>query len=245
MLCSCAPVITAEEVVSEASNEELSIIPISDMDSMNGWSGTASLDATNPYQGSGSLAISFETVSAAGDIKFQYNHPTTTYDISGMSYVCFDVYLSEADTFSDVEFELELRSPGGTDSHEYRIKQALSSFIVGTPQDGWNRVQVAIADMTHVGTASSASWSYLRFFNSANATVGSEGTTSTIKMDNAYFADATVSIGSSDTASIVITGASLKLNNSFKVDSMILFKSIDSRITLDILFNRASFTACA
>lgn len=198
MFCSCATAVTAEAGVSTVSNDGISIIPISDMDSMSGWSGSALLDTTNPYQGRGSLAVSFEVVSAAGDIKFQYDHPTTTYDVSGMNYVCFDVYLSEADTFSDVEFELELRSPGGTDFHEYRIKQTLSSFIVGTPQDGWNRVQVAIADMTRMGTPSSTSWSYLRFFNSANATVGSAGKTSTIKMDNAYFSDAAVSVGTSD-----------------------------------------------
>ena len=150
MFCTCAPFVSAAEN-PVTTTDELRILPVSTMDSMDGWSGSATLDTTSPFQGTGSLGHTFESVSGAGAIKFQYKLPSGTYDISDMSYVYFDIYLSNAASLIGERFELELRSPGGTDDHEYRIQQNLGDFIVGTPQDGWNRVEVPIASMEKVG----------------------------------------------------------------------------------------------
>ncbi|MBO5897809.1 MAG: hypothetical protein J6R04_02235, partial [Clostridia bacterium] len=217
MLLSSLVLPTAAETASDASSDTLTIIPVSDMDSADGWSGSAVLDTTNPYQGSGSLATSFTTVSEAGDIKFQYDLASSPYDTTGMAYVYFDLYLSDADVFLGHNFELELRSPNGNDSHERRIQQTLADFIIGTPKDGWNRARVAIADMKAAGLVTASSWCYLRFFNSSDTTIGTESVTSTIKMDNVFFSSASVDPSTPTASSFTVTSASLSLSNSFNL----------------------------
>lgn len=222
MFCTCAPFVSAAEN-PVTIKDALRILPVSTMDSMDGWSGSATLDTTSPFQGTGSLGHTFESVSGAGAIKFQYKLPSGTYDISDMSYVYFDIYLSNAASLIGERFELELRSPGGTDDHEYRIQQNLGDFIVGTPQDGWNRVEVPIASMEKVGKVLTSAWCYLRFFNSSNVTIGQSGTTTTIKMDNLYFATESFTVRSADESGCVLDAATLLLDDSFNITFRAVF----------------------
>ena len=222
MLCTCAPAVLASENVVA---DELRILPVSTMDSADGWSGSAMLDTTDPFQGIGSMGHTFETVTGAGAIKFQYKLSDGTYDISDMNYVRFHLYLSDVQTVINEKFELELRSPGGTDDHEYRIQQTLSDFIIGTPKNGWNCVEVPISSMQKVGKVLKSAWCYLRFFNSANVTIGKTGTTTTVKMDNLYFSTAPFSASSADSASAVLDGATLILDDSFNITFRAVFSN--------------------
>ncbi len=215
MLCSCATVTVSGS--STTDSENFAIVPVSDMDIDTGWSGTATLDTTDPYQGTASRSVTFTQISKAGGIKFQFDHPTQTYDISAMKYLYFDLYLSDANVFADEIFDLELRSPNGDDYNESCINQRLSAFLLDEPKSGWNHARVDLSSMKSVGTYSAKKWVYLRFFNAADETIGIEGTSSVIKMDNVYFASAERDATGTTQPSVSIKNAVLELSDSFGI----------------------------
>ena len=117
------------------------------------------------------------------------------YDISYMNYIVFDLYISDVDAVANARFELELRSSYGNDYNELRISKSLCDYTENTLVDGWNHFQIQLTDFTIQDRASDGvsvdltQWQYLRFFNSQNQTLGTDGQTTTLMIKNLYFSD--------------------------------------------------------
>ena len=210
MVTSCMVFTTAAE--ESATTEKVNFIPVmlqDDMDpSLTNWLG----DWWTATDGSKFVLTYDETEKAAvrswegkqtgaGWVKFGYRWYDNFTDITDMAAICFDLYISDVDAMNVNKggWELELRSPGGDDDNEFRVtSKNLATLYGGELQDGWNHFEIpltmlAVADKADDGkTVDLTKVNYFRFFNNglaADAAIGLEGETTTLKMRDVYFVD--------------------------------------------------------
>jgi hypothetical protein len=116
-------------------------------------------------------------------VRFLY-YTATPVDITGMKYVEFDLYFSDASKFSSAnEVMFELTSSGGQDAAE------ISITFKPKLQDGWNHIKVAIADFKK-GSAdefNATAWNFFRLCINGPYNLGTEQLT--LAIDNLKFWD--------------------------------------------------------
>ena len=206
MILSCMVFpIVAEEATAPAENK----IVLSNCDTTTGWATswkewwpgntarteTLAADTTAPAEGTGSIATTVAGGNGgSGRLCFQWA-TDPPMDISKMVRIAFDLYLSDA-SLANLTFELELRSPGGGDSNEFRVSSVgngtpIKNYFIADPVVGWNRVELPFAAFTEAGTFDKTQLRYFKLFLPANSgtSVGVEGTNYTVKLDNVHFTD--------------------------------------------------------
>ena len=108
-----------------------------------------------------------------GGFMFRYNeggNKAEAVDISGMSYLEFDVFVSSVAIIADVEFSFELTSSGTSDKEESakKFKGKDTGWV-----DGWNHVKWSLDEFTAKnGEFDPTRWNFIRWYNdtSLNAT---------------------------------------------------------------------------
>ena len=189
MLASCMLITVGAE---EAAPERLIVTTI---DLASGWSGCFQLDGGID---GGDSCISYTTsanVPGVGAFKAEYR-ASETYDISGMQYLSFDLYVSDAAVFAAAPLCFELSSSGTCDHQEIAVTSAAGGVMPGL-KDGWNTVKINIGALTAktpgatpeiAGDFDSTKWNYFRMFNVSELKVGADGLT--VAIDNFGFAPA-------------------------------------------------------
>ena len=111
----------------------------------------------------------------AGGFMFCYGEggKATPVDISAMSHIEFDVFVSNIDDLANVEFSFELTSKGTADQEE--IAKKFTGATSGW-QNGWNHVKWELADFTAKtgGEFNATAWNYIRWYNDSTLNVGAE-----------------------------------------------------------------------
>lgn len=100
------------------------------------------------------------------------------YDITGMDYFTFDLYVSDADALRGVQLGFELTSGGTCDMQEDSFFASLDEFT--TLQDGWNTVRIPLSVFPR-GGADRSRINCFRIFNFDPVTV-KEGTRWLVKL---------------------------------------------------------------
>ena len=111
----------------------------------------------------------------AGGFMFCYgeNNTATPVDISAMTHIEFDVFVSNIDDLANVEFSFELTSKGTADQEE--VAKKFTGATSGW-QNGWNHVKWELADFTAKtgGEFNATAWNYIRWYNDTTLKVGAE-----------------------------------------------------------------------
>lgn len=189
MICSCMVFTTvAADASTEQTDDVETIVPITTCETTDGFTAggsTGVVDTTDPWAGKASLATTFTGVGGkeAGAIKYQFRGDTI-YDATAMKTLVFDIYLSDAAAFENVRFEVELRGNGQSDDDEYRSDVTLTAISGTVLDDGWNHIEISIADMTKSGNPNMKDWNYFRIYNKDE--IGLSGETYVFKLDNVY-----------------------------------------------------------
>ena len=101
-------------------------------------------------------------------------------DISGMKYLEFDFYVSDAAALNAAGFSFELTSVGGSDKEE-NAHNWEGNWKNGIA-NGWNHMQMPLSWFTpSVGNLNSTAWNFIRLFNSKDLQVGENGLTVALK----------------------------------------------------------------
>ena len=101
-------------------------------------------------------------------------------DISGMKYLEFDFYVSDAAALNAAGFSFELTSVGGSDKEE-NAHNWEGNWKNGIA-NGWNHIQMPLSWFTpSVGNLNSTAWNFIRLFNSKDLQVGENGLTVALK----------------------------------------------------------------
>ena len=181
-------------------------IQITDATTIEGWSHTDS--SSNPFvspaidEELGTVAATYTgTLRANGGwvsnsdngygLKIGYqvsndtNYEATSFDVTGMTHIAFDLYISNAAAVEGKEFDFELCS-GGRDKEERTWRMSLEALKGGALKDGWNHFEVDLTsnNKTQGGEFRYTSWNYLRLYNKSAIDAG-EGLT--IGFRNIYF----------------------------------------------------------
>ena len=194
-------IVTAGAAPAAASNTPNSIL-VSDGEDVAeefynpdkpGWSLTNNANGDNTYHVV-EIQEGKEIEKAAGDkvvgpaefpvVGYRFHYwAAETLDISGMKYVEFDLYLSDASAYQGKTMIVELAS-GGIDADEI-------SFEASYPlSDGWNHVRLDIATnfTGKNGNFDKTAWKFLRvFFNSEDKVTVEEGEEFVLAIDNLEF----------------------------------------------------------
>jgi hypothetical protein len=114
-------------------------------------------------------------------IRFLY-YTNTPIDISGMKYIEFDFYYSDASKFTSAnEIMFELTSSGQQDKAE------ISTTIKPKLESGWNHIKIAIADLRSGSPEpfEATAWNFFRLCINGPYNLGSD--TLTLAIDNLKF----------------------------------------------------------
>jgi hypothetical protein len=120
-------------------------------------------------------------------VKIHYRIAKTeagSFDLTGMKYMIFDLYVSDPDLVKGVNFWLELTSSGTQDKEERCWCQPLSAYVGGEVVAGWNRVELDLSTYRSDVDFKPENWNFMRIFNSQGFDAG-EGFTMALK--NIYF----------------------------------------------------------
>ena len=158
-----------------------------------GWSMTNNSNGDNTYKVV-EIVTGKETEKAVGDVitgpaefpvigyRFHY-WMDGTLDISGMKYVEFDLYLTDAEAYQGKTMIVELSS-AGIDAEEI-------SFEAKYPlKDGWNHIRLSIPEnfTGKNGEIKKNAWKFCRvFFNSEDVVTVADGEEFIIAIDNLEF----------------------------------------------------------
>ncbi len=166
-------------------------------------------------QGTGSISLSFTGIyDDVGALQWTWKNTNSPLDITGMKVLHFDLYLENAAAVANAKFDVELRDADHVDAvkvdnqwYEYEANGQfyLCDLIVGEIREGWNTVEIPLSSL-NVGENSKGKYdmtkiAYFRMFSSNpgknTATglygapwniIGTDGKTTTVKLDNVYFA---------------------------------------------------------
>lgn len=207
MIVSCMTLIAPAE-----ESEEVARVTVTDGSTIEGWSNNSSAESGIPTpavnteidpEGYGAVAVTLVGEvyanggykNPAGDgreptngLKLAYqvakdtNKGVQSYDLTGMSYLVFDLYVSNAAVMNAVEVYLELTSSGKSDVQERSWKKPLTQLKGGPLTDGWNHFEIALNTNTFEQDPglNMAAWSFLRLYN-ANAFNAGDGVTVGLK----------------------------------------------------------------
>lgn len=114
---------------------------------------------------------------------------TKEYDLTGMNYMVFDLYVSDPEPVKNVTFWLELTSSGRSDVEERCWKQTLAQYKGAPIEAGWNHIELDMSSSRSDYDFNITKWNFLRIFNSEGFNAG-EGFTLAIK--NFYFSATSV-----------------------------------------------------
>lgn len=131
-------------------------------------------------------------ITGAGDMNFMYANPNKNgVNITGMKYLEFDFYISDADAFSNGSaLNIELGSSFICDKSEIAYTIYSGDKSLGL-KDGWNHVSIPLELFTEVtngdtGAIQPTFINWFRFFNQGNIPVDGE---LTVAIDNISFWD--------------------------------------------------------
>lgn len=187
-------------------------------------------DKDNKTQGDGSLSLSFKGIyDGTGALQWTWKNTDSPLDITGMKVLHFDLYLENAAAVANAKFEVELRDADHVDAvneggtwYEYEAhgQLFLCDLIEGEVREGWNTVEIPLDKLTpfDAGKYDITKIAYFRMFscNTGKDTstglysapwniIGTEGKTTTVKLDNVYFASESLAEAQTD-ALILIEG---------------------------------------
>ena len=113
------------------------------------------------------------------------NYEATCFDVTGMTHIAFDLYISNVAAVEGTAFDFELCS-GGRDKEELCWRMPLESIKGGALANGWNHFEVDLTSSNKPdgGEFRPTSWNYLRLYNRDELNAG-EGLT--IGFRNIYF----------------------------------------------------------
>lgn len=136
-----------------------------------GWKNPELGDGKTPTKG---VKIHYRTVGTE----------TKEYDLTGMNYLIFDLYVSDPALVENVKFWLELTSVGAPDREERNWCQPLSAYVGGEVVAGWNHIELDLSTSRGDTGFNPSKWSFMRIFNSDGFDAG-DGFTLAFK--NMYF----------------------------------------------------------
>lgn len=164
MLLSC----TVFAVGAAETNDK---IIVTECDLGTGWSGVL-LDAVDG-ESCVSKVVSGD-ISSVGGLGITYKSEKS-WDISSMTHLTMDLYVSDANVFNGIGFCLELTSYGTYDKQEISVT-GMAASIFGLLKDGWNKVKIPLAAITvknnDEGPFDPTAWNFMRIFNSAAFSTG-------------------------------------------------------------------------
>ena len=126
----------------------------------------------------GYQAVSLTTIDSASSgqsFKIAYVRSKDTAmaaseDISGMTHLAFDLYISDADKLIDQQaIYIELGSAGAPDKYENHFTTTMDQLVSKTLVNGWNHVEIPLSSFTVSGLNDTAldttAWNFFRFYN--------------------------------------------------------------------------------
>lgn len=130
-------------------------------------------------------------VKIAYAVKKDETTEVESYDLTGMNYLIFDMYISDASVLENKIFWIELTSKGGPDHEERGYKKPIQELKGSALVDGWNTFELALDSHTNntEGDLNFAAWDFIRIHN-ADAFDAGDGLTLAIK--NMYFCEVSV-----------------------------------------------------
>ena len=198
MMLSCVVISAGAAEVSVGATEETTaktIIPFNNCDSMSGWTGwreaMPSLDTTVYAEGTGSVTLSREGVvenALPGTVfQFHYTNRNNRVNITNAQALVFDLYIANVAGIEDVPFNIELNSDGNMDTDEISGNVYLRDLVDGGLKEGWNTAVLPISSLpARKGSFDATKCCFFRISNGA-VTIGTEGKTTTMKLDNLRF----------------------------------------------------------
>ena len=138
-------------------------------------------------------------------VKIHYRVAKTdveAYDLTGMSYLIFDLYVSDPAMVEGVTFWLELTSSGTQDKEERNWRKTLTEYVGGEVVAGWNRIELDLSSTTSDSGFNVANWNFMRIFNSQGFNAG-EGFTLAFK--NVYFSTTSPKAEQAKAAAVAVT----------------------------------------
>ncbi|MBO5897532.1 MAG: hypothetical protein J6R04_00810 [Clostridia bacterium] len=190
-------------VFSVGAAEEGAVIPFANCDSMAGWTGwreaMPSLDTKEFSEGKGSITLSrqgaVEGALPGTVFQFHYTNTSKAVDVSSAEALVFDLYVANVAGVEDVPFSFELNSSGLMDTDEISGMLYLGDMVEGGLREGWNTAVLEIDKLTaRKGEFDATKCCFFRVSN-GSATIGTEGKTTTLKVDNFRFVTDASSVG--------------------------------------------------
>lgn len=207
MIVSCMTLIAPAE-----ESEEVARLAVSDGSTLEGWSNYSKADSGIPAavinteidpDGKGAVAVTMVgEVYANGGYKNPAGNGVTptngfmlayqvakdtvagvqSYDLTGMSYLVFDMYVSDAAALGATEFYFELTSSGKPDVQERSWRKTLPQLKGSALTDGWNHFEIALDSYTteKEPVLNMSAWNFFRVYN-ATAIQAGEGVTVAFK----------------------------------------------------------------
>ena len=194
MVTSCMMfTVSAEEAKAEAG---FKFIAVSDCDTTNGWA-QGSVYADEKTQGNASIMTSMTgTTNAVGALALEYTSAVAK-DVSEMTMLVFDLYISDVEALKGVSWELELRSVGGDDANELRNCALLADVLGRDLVSGWNHIELPLEMLKTQGTVDLTQWNYFRMYSGEGSSVTYGGEEDTVvAIDNMFFCNKKVVINS-------------------------------------------------
>jgi len=144
---------------------------------------TVSGKVPGPASGGPLMNLYFNRVNAYTNEADQY------VDATGMKFLVFDLYVSDASKIKDTQFNLEIGSFGKADTEEWAIVQSLNHIADYKLHDGWNEIILGLDREDKGFTGGEPKWAHMnwfRLFNNADVDVGESFTWG---LDNIHFWD--------------------------------------------------------
>ena len=163
MLVSCMALVSfAEDVENdETTAETTASVTMSDGKVIDGWtngddpkSGIANPEINTEIDPEGAVAVKLTgsmygyggyrhpngngTYPTAG-LKIRYRPSTETFDLTGMNYLVFEVYVSDADILNPIQMFVDLGGSGRLTFLNTFQKLCGTSLV-----DGWNRIEIPL-----------------------------------------------------------------------------------------------------
>ncbi len=162
------------------------VLVVSDGSVLDGWfidtkvnSQGPILDATLTNDGTSWVKYIYSGVAGRnggwqeGDngVKILYRAEATdvkTWDVSKLSHLSFDLYVSDASVLQGVKFYLELTSAGTMDKEEDFVRCEFGKYVKGGLVSGVNHVEIPLSDMggdLNLGRLDPTRWNFMRIYN--------------------------------------------------------------------------------
>ena len=192
MLCSCLTCLlsaqgAATDNASAPARQGSTMVPLSDCDTLDGWSGgDAAISNTVYSQGTGSVTRTLQGIensNATSVAGFCYASPLAL-DIRHMDLLVFDYYISSVEAIPDGwSGQITLRDENGDEQNEMRYTVSLSEL-----EAGWNRFEIPLAEFEVVGEVDQTHICYFEICDDPSfAPKGIAGKITLFAIDNLYF----------------------------------------------------------